>query len=352
MTATIPTYNQANSNFWTPTGQQTVQLAMVGMHVVGSTAGHPEMVWATFEHVNNTPAATYSYNSTSGPQTVSPTPSGTWLFLSTGSPGSPNIAHMFFTGPPSNNIQSNGAFTISPSDTLRSEPWGIDGSNAFSNTEVISMNEHVRGMMASGDMRGNYIMTGATWTPFWVPSLRLNSWGRHQPLDQHHDGDVPARHHELLQLPPELFTSQRFKSRWTEPHLRRAPATTLGQPEKRKEKSLMPGQTSFYFTLFKKLQVVDHAQDGTLHGATGGGGTGFDLTDPDAPKGVFSAAPGVLAPGDTSPADSPLWAVLNSKVAGKSRLFTGDNRGRPKGGIGPMADDAAGNYRLLGLTSK
>jgi len=36
----------------------------------------------------------------------------------------------------------------------------------------------------------------------------------------------------------------------------------------------MPGLPSFYFTLFKKLQVVDHAQDGTLHGAAGGGGTG------------------------------------------------------------------------------
>lgn len=164
MTATIPTYNQSNPNLWTPTGQQTVQLALLGIHVVGSTAFHPEMVWGTFEHVGNTPVATYSYTSTSGTQTVSQNTSGTWLFSANGSGGPFNIAHMFFTGPPSNNIQSNGGFTISPSDTLRSEPWGIDGSNASSNTEVISMNEHVRGMMASGDIRGNYIMTGTTWT--------------------------------------------------------------------------------------------------------------------------------------------------------------------------------------------
>lgn len=169
MTATIPTYNQANPNLWTPTGQQTVQLALVGMHVVGTTLGHPEMVWATFEHVSNTPPATYSYNSTGGLKTVTQNTSGTWLFSATNSAGPFNIAHMFFTGPPSNNIQSEGGFTISPSDTLRSEPWGIDGSNAFSNTEVVSMNSHVRGMMASGDVRGNYIMTGATWTPFGSP---------------------------------------------------------------------------------------------------------------------------------------------------------------------------------------
>ena len=39
----------------------------------------------------------------------------------------------------------------------------------------------------------------------------------------------------------------------------------------------MPQQPSFYFTLFKKFQVLDHVQDDppTLHGVSGGGGTGF-----------------------------------------------------------------------------
>lgn len=169
MTATVPTYDKSNPNLWTPTGQQTVQLALVGMHVVGSTAGHPEMVWATFEHINNTPAATYSYTSTSGTKQVTQSTSETWLFAANGSSGPFNTPHMSFTGPggsPSNSIQSEASFTISPSDTLRQKPFGVDGSNAFENTEVISMNNHVRSMLASGDIRGNYIMTGATWTPF------------------------------------------------------------------------------------------------------------------------------------------------------------------------------------------
>jgi hypothetical protein len=168
-TATVPTYNEANSTLWTPTGQQTVQLALVGMHVVGSTAGHPEMVWATFEHVGNTPLATYSYTSTTGPKTVSQNTSGTWLFTASGSAGPFNVPHMFFTGPsgnPVNSIQAEPNDTIHPSDTLRVEPFGVDGNNTFENTEVISMDNHVLSMMASGDIRGNYIMTGATWTPF------------------------------------------------------------------------------------------------------------------------------------------------------------------------------------------
>ena len=167
MTATIPTYNQADAHTWTPAGQQTVQLALTGIHVVGSTGSHPEMVWSTFEHVGNTPSAAYSYNSTTGLQTVAQNTSGPWLFSATGSAGPFNQEHMSFTGPsgiPPNVIQSIGAFTISPSDTLRAEPWGMDGSNAGSNTEVISTNAHVRGFLAAGDIRANYVLTGATWT--------------------------------------------------------------------------------------------------------------------------------------------------------------------------------------------
>jgi len=168
MTATVPTYNQADPNLWTPTGQQTVQLALLGMHVVGSTAGHPEMVWATFEHVGNDPLATYSYTKNDGTtNTVTQNTSGTWLFTANGSNGPFNNPHMFFTGPggaPANSIQSEGGFTISPSDTLRLFAFG--SSDQFENTEVISIDNHVMQLMPPGDIRVNYFMTGATWTPF------------------------------------------------------------------------------------------------------------------------------------------------------------------------------------------
>jgi hypothetical protein len=164
-TATVPVYNTSNPGTWTTTGQQTVQVALVGIHVVGSTAGHPEMVWATFEHAGNTPAASYSYTTTAGAsQTVAQSTTGTWLFSSNGSTGPFNAAHMSSGGPPADTIQSNSPFTISPSDTLRLEPWGLDGTNAFSNTQVISTNANVLSMMGAGDVRGNYVLTGATWT--------------------------------------------------------------------------------------------------------------------------------------------------------------------------------------------
>lgn len=53
MKAVVPTYNKSNPNDWVPNGTKTTMLAMVGMHIVGSTGstnpangnhGHPEML--------------------------------------------------------------------------------------------------------------------------------------------------------------------------------------------------------------------------------------------------------------------------------------------------------------------
>lgn len=171
MTATIPTYDKTNPNQWVPNGQKTVQLALVGIHVVGSTVGHPEMIWATFEHFANSPRAGYSYVNTSGSTVpVTQNTSAAWLFSTNGSGGPFNQAHMSFSSP---NIVSVSPFSISPSDTIRWKPFGgatdispnpLDPSTAASNTEIISINNAVSGLIASGDIRNNYVMGGATWT--------------------------------------------------------------------------------------------------------------------------------------------------------------------------------------------
>jgi hypothetical protein len=170
-TGTVPTYDTTNPNLWTQTGTKTIKLALIGIHVVGSTIGHPEMIWATFEHQSNAPNATYKYINTSGNlDSVVQNTAGNWLFCASNSTGPFNQVHMTSSG---NTIVSTGGFTISPSNTLRMKPWGggsdlspnpFDATTAISNTEIISINNSVRGMLASGDVRGNYIFTGATWT--------------------------------------------------------------------------------------------------------------------------------------------------------------------------------------------
>jgi hypothetical protein len=176
MTATVPTYDKSNAAKWVPNGQKTIELALVGMHVVGSTAGHPEMVWSTFEHFGNAPVAAYTYNSTSGQKTVAQSTTGTWVFAANNAAAPFNVAHQFLQSPDICAVTTGAcgsSGTISPSNTLRSKAWGaasnvspnpVDGSATASNTEIISINNSIRGMMPAGDIRNNYFMTGATWT--------------------------------------------------------------------------------------------------------------------------------------------------------------------------------------------
>jgi hypothetical protein len=178
MTATIPTYSKSNQDQWTPSGQKNALLALVGVHVVGSTKGHPEMIWATFEHFGNAPAGTYAYiNSSNVTKTVNQSTAGTWLFTASGSGGPFNALHMHYNTvtppPPPIGIIANAPFHISPSDTILWKAWGgafnvspnpLDANTAASNTEIIAINNSVMGQLVGGDIRGNYIMTGSTWT--------------------------------------------------------------------------------------------------------------------------------------------------------------------------------------------
>jgi hypothetical protein len=42
-------------------------------------------------------------------------------------------------------------------------PNPLDPSSAASNSEIISINNNIEAMMPAGDLRNNYIMSGATW---------------------------------------------------------------------------------------------------------------------------------------------------------------------------------------------
>ncbi|HTQ79426.1 MAG TPA: hypothetical protein VMM92_05480, partial [Thermoanaerobaculia bacterium] len=175
MQATVPKYTKSATQ-WVPNGQQTIQLALVGMHVVGSTVNHPELIWATFEHFGNAPNAAYSYNSTTGVKNVPQTTAGTWLFSASGSAGPFNVMHAQFNSP---NIDAISPHSINASDTLRMKSWGaasnqtpnpLDASAAASNTEIIAINNSVLGMLVGADIRKNYYMTGSTWTTGGAPT--------------------------------------------------------------------------------------------------------------------------------------------------------------------------------------
>ncbi|MFO1052732.1 MAG: hypothetical protein U1F36_11005 [Planctomycetota bacterium] len=187
MKAVVPTYDKSNPNDWVPNGTKTTTLAMVGMHVVGSTGstnpansnqGHPEMLWATFEHVSNGPAAQYSYaKQPSGTTTVPQNTAGNWVFCSNGSTGPFNQMHMKMGGATGDHIVPVSPFTISPSDILRTMPWGLPGTSSTGNAEVLSINNTVRSLLHPNDVRRNYFHEGTTWTIFGASPTGGNEVG-------------------------------------------------------------------------------------------------------------------------------------------------------------------------------
>ncbi|MGD0960161.1 MAG: hypothetical protein ABSB19_10165 [Methylomonas sp.] len=183
MEGVVPVYDKSNPAIWTPTGgKKSVLLAMVGMHVVGSVNGHPEMVWATFEHVNNAPNTTYSYNNAAGTTTtVNQNTAGAWLFTANNATGTFNVPIMqdcnapgiCSASAPIGAIAALPGFTNTASNVIRAKAWGsasnqqpnpFDSNAAASNTEIIAINNSVLTQLVNGDIRANYIFTGATWT--------------------------------------------------------------------------------------------------------------------------------------------------------------------------------------------
>lgn len=76
----------------------------------------------------------------------------------------------------------------------------------------------------------------------------------------------------------------------------------------------MSGLPSYYFTLFKKFQALNHVSTATVHGRNASPTGGFDLKNPNVAFG--SSNRGTLLGSTTNPADSPLWAILNAKAMG------------------------------------
>lgn len=162
MTAEIPTYDTSNPQKWVQNGSKETLLAMVGMHVVGSVNGHPEMVWATFEHITNAPNAAYSYVNNKGATVQVPqSTAGNWIFCAPNFSGTANTELM--NGDGSGNIVAKTTAPIGPSSTVRASPWG-GANDAANNSLIISLNSAVLGMLPAGDARKNYMLVGATWT--------------------------------------------------------------------------------------------------------------------------------------------------------------------------------------------
>ncbi|MEB2847016.1 hypothetical protein GAO09_16140 [Rhizobiales bacterium RZME27] len=180
ITADVPNYQgDVGAAKWTIGTPATVtkQLALVGMHVVGTVQGHPEMVWATFEHKSNAPNNTY-YLSFMPPlnQPIEPpaipfpyNSAGQWNFMQpNGSQDGALVPQMTVDG--DGNVVATAGNVVGPNNSYRVNPWGSlpEPASANNNTQIFTLNANIDYMLANTptgkDVRSNYIQIGSVWT--------------------------------------------------------------------------------------------------------------------------------------------------------------------------------------------
>jgi hypothetical protein len=166
--AIVPAYTKTSASVWTANGTEAKKLALVGMHIAAPVLGHPELVWISYEHINNAPMADYTYTNTGGSNVSVPFSSaGNWTFLPSGAAQPPNVTSVA-TVDSSGNINGVNGGAITAVDDVLENPWGVEpGPNAdiANNTDLVSLNSSVLGMLAGlGDVRANYYQIGGIWT--------------------------------------------------------------------------------------------------------------------------------------------------------------------------------------------
>lgn len=86
----------------------------------------------------------------------------------------------------------------------------------------------------------------------------------------------------------------------------------------------MAGSISYYFTLFKKFQVLNHVPEKAVHGDPVNPQNKFSLNDPSSAFGGSLNFGNLLG---ATPQTSPLWQILNAAASGQSSVSIGSYNG-------------------------
>jgi hypothetical protein len=200
--ADVPSYQRKGDTLWpVQTASVKKTLALVGMHVVGSVNGHPELIWATFEHVDNAPQKAYTYTNINGREIKVPfDSSGSWLFAPRNTRDETKVIErqsVAKSNAPSpakagDIVANSTSTTIGPAPIIRLNPWGnlpnaTTAKQIENATLLVSINSSVmRQLSQVSDVRENYFQVGSIWTS--DGSIPLNT-------DNGDNGKLAGGHH-------------------------------------------------------------------------------------------------------------------------------------------------------------
>lgn len=132
------------------------KIALVGMHVTGVVQGHPEFIWATFEHVDNAPDCDKV-------NTQKPGAGKEWSFYKTGTPDT----QCNQTDPTAGLLASSSICrSAKTAANVDAKPCGNDGSQAQLDNDrnIFQLNADVRQMLDASSIWRNYVLVGSQWT--------------------------------------------------------------------------------------------------------------------------------------------------------------------------------------------
>ena len=147
---------------------ETVKVALVGFHIAWVVDGHPEAIWATFEHVDNAPD--FQENQ----EMSQPVSNKSYTFYHAG------------TAAQNCNVNNASLIQLNPSTqkltpiTEACRQYRTGGGNADNIKNIDSLNKSVQGQLATNSVWRNYKEVGAVWMgdeskkafhPDWSPNV-------------------------------------------------------------------------------------------------------------------------------------------------------------------------------------
>jgi hypothetical protein len=150
---------------------QVVNLGMVGYHLVFATSHHPELIWSTFEHVDNAPDGPCI----NGKTTTPPPPFTKWAFNNRASTSCTNINNWPYPPPPP---QQPPPYPVT--QAFRNWLFGSipNTPNGNLNTQtLLALNKSVLGILPPSSVLKYYFLAGGIWTNGTLPPTPTNEVG-------------------------------------------------------------------------------------------------------------------------------------------------------------------------------
>lgn len=136
-----------------PVATDTVTLALVGVHAVGTVPNHPEFIWSSFEHVDNAPACAATPVAARNPATGQP-----WSFY----PGNASCSGPFSSCNIGRTVAQFQSFT--PNTVCQVNPWGDTVQASPNRANILALNASVQSLLPAGSLLRNYVLLGGIWT--------------------------------------------------------------------------------------------------------------------------------------------------------------------------------------------